>query len=384
MTDELFPPSSSGPPDARTPESMALDVLDRVLAGELSPEQGADAAGVSATTLDALRIRLIEADSATSVVSPLAQRADALMARVYSETSVVSSSRVLTSPAARTRSVAQERPFSRARSIVLPLFLAAGAIVAFFGYSGLHDQRTPAREYTTRPGQRMSVTLADASVRLGPATHIRITHVTPVMTTVSVSGEALFSVRPDARRAFTVITEGATARVLGTTFLVRQDALERGTRIVVHDGRVAVARRHHRGDGTALVLSAGTAATVSDSNAVRVVNNVSLDDYTALSAGHLVFRGAAVPRVLAELSRVYGVECRLADSTFTREALTITIPVNRTSVETALDMVVDALDAHYVRSQGRITVLPGRVGERRPHGPPPSLKLPLPETQYGR
>jgi ferric-dicitrate binding protein FerR (iron transport regulator) len=185
---------------------------------------------------------------------------------------------------------------------------------------------------------------------------------------------------------------------LGTTFLVREYADDPAARVFVADGRVAVqsTRQHgshravaHEGphdgphDGSPnvpqAVLVASTLGVINDSGQVTVTPNIDAEAYTGWTTGKLVFQNTPVPQIVAELSRAYGVDIELADTTLAKQALTWRVESERNSMVQALHELTTLLGAHVVRMRGVITIVPGRrASPRSTHLPSAS------ETQYGR
>jgi len=95
-------------------------------------------------------------------------------------------------------------------------------------------------DHATGTAELSSLRLDDGtSVRLGPASALRVDFFPDERRVRLLSGEALFDVASDPARPFRVITRDATTTVLGTRFGVVQ--LADGTSITVARGRVGVA-----------------------------------------------------------------------------------------------------------------------------------------------
>ena len=234
--------------------------------------------------------------------------------------------------------------------------------------------------YTAVPGHRATITLADGSrAVLAPATTLRVTtDGRDGATSVTVTGEALFTVAHHARRPFVVRTGHVVTQVLGTRFLVRRYPGDLTTRVIVADGRVAVHEDLRTSVATPFVLSASMMAVVSDSGSATVTPDIALDDYTSLQSNRLVFHATTVSDVIAAINRTYDVDIHLADTTLAAHKLTMMVPVTQWSVDDVLAVIVKALNARYVRN-GRVVVISSDGVTH--HRQLTHFKL---EAQYGR
>jgi len=247
--------------------------------------------------------------------------------------------------------------------------------------------RTPAataatKSYATAGGQQAIVTLPNGTQAvLGPSTTLRLNAVqADGGTTVTLEGEAVFTVGHASRAPFVVRTKNASTRVLGTTFFVRRYAADAGTRVVVTEGRVSL-HPALAGSGTGAVLAASTLGVVDDSGNVRVTPNVPADDYLAWTTGNLVFHQTPVQEIVAELGRAYGANLRLTDSVLSQRAFTWSISVTRRTLADVLDVLTTALGAHVVQTGDVITIVPGSGVSRKSNSP----RIPsTAEKQYGR
>jgi ferric-dicitrate binding protein FerR (iron transport regulator) len=128
-------------------------------------------------------------------------------------------------------------------------------------------------------------------------------------------------------------------RVLGTAFDVTRYASDTTTRVAVASGKVSVTADARRGAAPhgALIVAAGGVGLVGDSTATLIAGERTADiaDWVR---GRLVFRQAPVEDVLATVTRWYGYEFRVADSTLTHERVTAVLVRSSTA-----DALADAL-----------------------------------------
>jgi ferric-dicitrate binding protein FerR (iron transport regulator) len=183
-----------------------------------------------------------------------------------------------------------------------------------------HDAVRPQfpRVYRTASGQVMTLTLFDGShVTLAPNSVLRASVATQDgARTIMLSGAAYFNVIEAAPTPFVVRTDrGSDVRVLGTSFTVTQYPHDVSARVAVTSGRVVVTPSH----GQPVTVSAGMVAQLDDSSAHVAAADVSAE--ASWRFGTLVFDETPIPKVLATLSRWYGVQFRLGDSALVQEKL---------------------------------------------------------------
>ena len=239
---------------------------------------------------------------------------------------------------------------------------AAVAIVGAIWYAAhvpvsSHTDHT-LREYTTRAGQQATVILTDGSrVRLAPRTTLRIANEFDVTArTVSLRGEAYFDVSRTSGTPFIVQTQHATTRVLGTTFDVRDDMHDQSTHVAVVTGKVTVWRMRH--DRAPITLTQGMTATVGDSVAAVTAGDATHD--VSWLDGQLVFHNASTLTVLTALTRWYGYEFRLNDSTLAQ--LRLTLGLSTTSSQAALSTLKRVMDVELTVDHGVIMLTPHKAG----------------------
>jgi transmembrane sensor len=244
------------------------------------------------------------------------------------------------------------------------------------GFGSLGHSHT--QQFATAAGERLTVRLNDGSrVILAPATHIVVASTTDARI-VHVVGEAYFTVTSQDRRPFEVRAGSGVAHVLGTAFGVRRYADDRAAQIYVVDGRVAVG--HVRLSRDRVVASAGAVATVTDSNTVVVTRNVSTEVLTAWTRSELVYQETPLSEVVNSLSRAYGIQLRIADSTMARRRVTLTVSLATTSLTDVLEALMPGLGAHYTQNRSGVTIFAGRRADRRT----PANSTFSPEIAHGR
>jgi ferric-dicitrate binding protein FerR (iron transport regulator) len=268
-------------------------------------------------------------------------------------------------------------------SLSISLVAAASIAVAVFWRRGDIDMPIERHTYATAPGENATVSMEDGTrIVLGPATTAEVVHAGRVNgTTVTVSGQAWFSVARRDKMPFVVRTTNSVTRVLGTSFVVRRYANDPETRVLVLDGRISVSANKTVAHSRAVVLGAKSYGLVPDTGDIRVLSDAMLSVDTAWISGRLEFRQATLGNIVTEIGRAYGTEIRVADSALVGRTVTCTVRLADHSVEAVLDALAASLDAHVVRANHVLTLVPGPatvpMHKRSPH------LLPL-ESQYGR
>jgi transmembrane sensor len=198
---------------------------------------------------------------------------------------------------------------------------AVFAVAALFAFQAL----VPGR-YSTGVGEQRTIKLEDGStIALNTDTAVRV-ELTEHMRRVSLlRGEALFNVAKDPARPFRVLSDGAIAQAIGTSFVVRRN--DGDTVVTVIEGQVAVARFDQPSiaasaevPAQALRLSAGVRADIvaADIQTSAVANLAAV---TSWKSGRLIFDGQALSEVVAEFNRYNRTQIVLRDSQLSAEQL---------------------------------------------------------------
>ncbi|MGH8176112.1 MAG: FecR family protein [Steroidobacter sp.] len=181
----------------------------------------------------------------------------------------------------------------------------------------------------TAAGEWRVLTLADGSVvRLGPRTRLRAEFGDTQRFVHLASGEALFEVARNSVRPFSVNTELALVRAVGTAFGVahREDRVI----VTVSEGAVAVtqgarnAKRHRSaqaiqdpGDLGSVAVSAGGQVSVAQTWPVAV-HQVNVERELAWADGRLIFENETIAEAIAEFNRRNRIQMVLHDTALSR------------------------------------------------------------------
>lgn len=181
------------------------------------------------------------------------------------------------------------------------VFLVAG--VVWFGSTWMTPVPAAKVVLSTRPGQTSSVALADGSnVQLSGGTTLEVEMQPSRRLVRMASGEAFFSVAPDAARPFIVTVADARVQVLGTAFDLSES--RDGLELSVHRGRVAFGNDDRFAD--AIEVKAGERAYMRNGVASATTPfDPQTDDWRN---GWLQTDGITLAALAQRLSRRFGVE----------------------------------------------------------------------------
>lgn len=169
-------------------------------------------------------------------------------------------------------------------------------------------------ESQSGPGDVVTMGLSDGSVvRLAGTSSIEFPP-DPDYRRVVLTGRAFFAVA-ESDRPFRVAARDGEVTVVGTRFEVSQDRA--GLRVVVVDGLVTVS-----GGGGEVQAAPGQVAFVSAGSAPRVQDHPDVWTLLDWGPGLLVFQATPLGEVLEEVSRHFGRQVTLADSSLRSRRIT--------------------------------------------------------------
>ncbi len=220
--------------------------------------------------------------------------------------------------------------------------------------------------YTTRVGVRDSVLLPDGSrVVLAPGSRLTVASGFAASRVVELEGAAYFDVQHDAAHPFTVRSNGAEIRDIGTAFSVNTDA---AGAVVVAVTEGIVAMQGVAGDGSAPVeLRAGDRGTLKPgtgtASEVAVQRGSVTPSDVAWTRGEITYRDTPLREVQADLRRWYGIELQAPDSVLATRTLTASLRPD--AADQALQIIAIALGAEMSRT-GDTVVLRAADRTRQP------------------
>lgn len=182
------------------------------------------------------------------------------------------------------------------RSLIAPLLAIAASIVLFFGFyhPTLHCWQA---DYCTTVGEIKTISLQDGSqISLNSASAINVNLRNGLRQVQLLNGEAFFDVQRDPNQPFLVQAKYTTTRVLGTRFVVRQDAAF--DIVTVISGLVEVSQPKQNPARLEANQQITIAASTS-SNVTHITSNTA----NAWLKGHIMFDNTALSEVISEINR---------------------------------------------------------------------------------
>ena len=239
---------------------------------------------------------------------------------------------------------------------------AAAVVVAL----GIHASNRPegttepgtlaAQEFITGPGETAMVRLGDGSViRLGPASRLS-TPTGELARTVTLEGEAFFSIATDPAQPFRITTAAGTARVLGTRFHLAAQLDE--LRVVVVEGTVAL------GTATEEVhVGAGQSASLVEGRPGPVHSAPPIEEAASWLEGFLIFQDTPLDLAIREVERRYGAEVAVEDPVLLERTLTMWFTSR--SLDEIMTVICNVIDAQCSIADGRVRMLSRNTDEGR-------------------
>lgn len=198
----------------------------------------------------------------------------------------------------------------RASRAALGLAVSVALVIVAGGFGkdlvgGFHAATA---DYATAVGETRVIALGDGSrVTLNTASAIDVEVADGGHRITLIAGEAYFEVRPNTEaRSFTVLTDEAEVRVVGTAFSVRDISSE--TLVGVQEGEVAVALPGLAGP---LSLGAGEALTVDAGGGKQI--SVLSESTLAWLEGRIHFHAQPFGEIIDELRRYHSGLVIIAD-----------------------------------------------------------------------
>lgn len=176
------------------------------------------------------------------------------------------------------------------------------------------------RVVSTLPGQQASVTLLDGSrAALGADSKLVIApDFGSTVRAAKLEGTALFTVAPGNRHPFQVRAGNASVTATGTTFGVHAYPGDDEVTVVAREGSVTV-----KAAGGTRDVSAARGVVVSKAGVIRDASKHELDRGLGWTEDRLVIADRPLRDALREMSRWYGLEIKVRDSTLLKRSVSV-------------------------------------------------------------
>ncbi|EHQ29086.1 FecR family protein [Mucilaginibacter paludis] len=232
--------------------------------------------------------------------------------------------------------------------------LLLAVMAGLFGYRKLYPAKELPISYTTistKAGERKTVILPDSTrISLNNASAIRFAENFDGKTRgVTLTGEAFFEVRHDARRPFIVSTDQLHIQVLGTSFNVKAFPGEAQAKVTVASGKVGVYSTQPK-TATQMLLP-GQQLTYTGRTATFSTSQVNPDDQHAWQQGILILKGENLREIARQLERWYNVKISIPATKLQQEQFNI--KQNNESLNHVLASLSLSGDGFHYRIKGR-------------------------------
>lgn len=167
---------------------------------------------------------------------------------------------------------------------------------------------------------------------------------------ISLSGEAYFSVAHDKTKPFIIKTESLETRVLGTRFVIKSYPGDKLSTISVLQGKVAV--RDDAGESASGVVLTALQQVTADrrSGAMEVKKSVDSTSMMAWTSGKLIYRHTPLATVIEDLERKYEIRITAAPHLLSCQIYADVMPS---------DAVKDVLEQLAVSLEGKVSLVSG-------------------------
>ncbi|QHS59345.1 FecR family protein [Chitinophaga agri] len=199
-------------------------------------------------------------------------------------------------------------------------------------------------------GYTYHLVLSDGTkVWLNADTRLRYPSVFPADSrAVTVEGEAYFEVAADAARPFTVQSDHASIKVLGTAFNI--NTYENNIAATLVQGKIVV---HHKGDST--YLQPGDQLTSKAPYDNTRVRKVDTEIYTAWKDGELIFSETTLEDICHRLERTYNYKILLPEGEIRHRKIEANLPQYK-EISTITELLEKMTDVHFNVNQKERTI----------------------------
>lgn len=205
------------------------------------------------------------------------------------------------------------------------------------------------------PGAKARVVLPDSSV-VWLNSHAQLRYPKEFVQDVrrvELEGEALFEVKPDAKKPFVVQAEDLKVRVLGTRFnLYTTDDLVETTLL---EGSVALFGKGNQTETPDVVMKPGEQTLYCKADGTMNTHQVQTSEFTAWLEGNFLFEGRPFHEIASVLQRAFGVKIHLSGKNLKDRRLTACF-THSESLDEILSILQYSAHYTYVRKGGDVYI----------------------------
>lgn len=251
-------------------------------------------------------------------------------------------------------------------AVAATVLLTAG-LFTFKNYSAESIESLGSQEFIARKGEQLNFKLNDGSrVILHAGSRLEIPfQFNQKERELILEGEAYFEVAHNAAKPFTVHSEGARVRVLGTKFLIQAwPDTHNQVEVVVSDGKVAFGSDQvlDSRDQTEVILTRNQRGILAN-NKVTVLDNADMGWYMGWTQGTMVFNDRQLREIIPKLERWFDIEIRTMDEQIGAHTLTAEIDYNQ-SMSEVVEGIAIALDLNLEKKGRTFTFEAKPVGDQ--------------------
>lgn len=240
--------------------------------------------------------------------------------------------------------------YLRIVAIFIPLFLIAGT---YFYLSNIYNNDRFAKVEVPY-GEQKQICLPDGStVKINAGSSIQYPKQFDANSrTVTLIGEAFFSVIKDPSKPFVVRTKKISVSVLGTTFNVSAYPDEEKTITTLSSGKVEVKTASKK----TFTLEPAQQLTYNNRTAGTDIHRIPEENIQGWTTGHLIFEYRPIGEIFRVLERKYNVTCKIDKSLFSKNDHFSVKFVNNESLDQILDILKDICGFSYTISGKNIQI----------------------------
>jgi ferric-dicitrate binding protein FerR (iron transport regulator) len=159
---------------------------------------------------------------------------------------------------------------------------------------------------------------------------------------VTLSGEAFFDITPDASKPFIIDAGKASVKVVGTSFNVITENIQKSVEVFVLSGKVILSDNSGSHN---LTLEPGYVGKMNSSYSARELN--SDPNYMSWNTGILVYDGQTLEKVFSDLKRVFNMNITAEDPSILKN--TWTSPIDIESKDTIIRLICTSFNLDYMK-----------------------------------